>query len=571
MKTESAAKQDGKLQVVPLSATVSYQFREGKGGRTGEGLVASERWYPGIRFNDRFFSGLHQKNRFVPGIIWCGRFIPGLLTQWGFFPGLSVNESFTPGVVVAGVFMPGIVRGNYFVPGIVSEQNFLPGCFTASQGFVPGRFRNGLFESGLMKEGIFKPTADEAISPKEAHALPREGYGLKTVERFDRVGGLPIRGVVLGAFPDAVAVLPYGMATNHGVIIGGLGCNDDLVVLDPLQKLGDFGFEVEDPNDPGKLLGTDGMVERAENSLNKMLPGNSLGGSAQSVMGDLADAMAGLSEGANKLIDGLNQGWEDYWSSVLGSNPGGMIAGGDSKGKGNDTARGIGKTVGWSAGGLAGMSGGLFAGLQLGAKIGGGFGAIVGGVVGAVLGAAGVITGGETGAELGGQVVGWFVEQAATIWHAIFGGGEEKDKSSEKEKEKPKDKGTSEPGEEEREGGTGIIFNNPVKPLGPYISRRKTVIEVDHGESEIGSVIKTGKAPIRIIVTDTGAMAIVNYEALRQAVVTNPDRRVAVGLNPLTGGSVYIPGRISWNQVYEQSKMPWWLEKVGHPVEPGEA
>jgi hypothetical protein len=334
--------------------------------------------------------------------------------------------------------------------------------------------------------------------------------------------------------------------------------------LDPLQKLGDFGFDIDDPNDPGSLFGTDGIVDKLEKTLDEMLPGSALGGSAQSAMGALAEAMEEMSAGRNQLIDSLNQGWADYWSALLGSNAGGMIAG---AGKG---VEGVANTGGWIAGGLSGMVAGFKSGAALGTAAGGPLGAsvsgVLGGVLGAVFGAAGAYEGAKEGASLGGKIVNWIADTASAVYHALFGGEEKK---KEEKKEEKKGGATSQPGEDGHGEDSGGLLYNPVKPIGPYISRKKAVIEIDHGESGAMPIVDTEKAPVRITMTDTGAMLIVDYTALKRMLVTNPDAGVAVGLNALTGATILIPGRIRWSQVYEQTKMPWWLEKVGHPTDEG--
>lgn len=521
-----------------------------------EGLLVSGRWYAGVRYGDRIYWGLHQKNRFVPGVTWCGRFIPGLMTRRGFFPGITTKDRFTLGVIVSGVFMPGVVHGGNFVPGVERDGRFIPGCFNASRQFVPGRFHGGVFESGFVTSHGFEPAPYEPLKPANLHALTKEGFGLTRLTRTTRAGGLPIRGVVIGTLPDALVYLPDGLATTLGVILGGLGPKDNLPTLDPLQRLGEFGFDIDDPNDPGSILGTDGIVEKLEKRLDDFLPGAALGESELSPMGALADAMEGMSQGENQAIDALNQGWADYWNGLLGSNPGGMIAG---AGPG---AKNAGRVGGWAAGGLSGMMAGFKAGASLGSAIGGPFGTAIGGIAGAVLGAAGAVEGGKEGASLGGKIVDFIVD----LWHAIFGGGEKKEEKDKKEGEK-KGGGTQQPGEDGQEGdGAGLIFN-PVKPIGPYISRKKAVVEIDHGESGAFSTVERHKAPVRITMTDTGAMVVVDYAALRKMIVSNPERGVVVGLNPLSGQTIVIPGKVSWSEIYEQSKMPWWLEKVGHPLE----
>lgn len=536
-----------------ISDGVVYETRKGDKGEQ-EGLLVSGRWYPGLRRHGRMFWGLKQKNRFIPGVAWCGRFIPGLMTRRGFFPGIATDDGFTLGVIVAGIFMPGVVHGGNFAPGVERNGRFHPGCFNASRQFVPGRFVDGAFQSGFVTNRGFEPAPYEPLPASLTRELTKEGFGLARLTRVSRVGGIPIRGVVIGTLPDALVYLPDGLATTAGAILGGLGPTDDLTPLDPLQRLGDLGFELSDPNDPGNVFGTNGIVERLEKWLDDFVPGAALGENGLSAMGALADAMEGMAKGQNQLIDSLNQGWADYWNGLLGSDPGGMVAG---AGPG---AKNAGRTAGWAAGGLSGMLAGFKTGAGAGTLVGGPVGTFIGGVAGAVLGAAGAIEGGKEGAEIGGKIVDFFVD----LWHAIFGGGENKDK---KQKDEKKGGSTSQPGEDGQEGAaTGLIFN-PVKPIGPYISRKKAVIEIDHGESGAIPTVERQKAPIRITMTDTGAMAIVDYAALRKMIVTNPERGVAVGINPLSGETIVIPGKADWSSIYEQSKMPWWLEKVAHPLE----
>lgn len=548
------------IREVPLSDTVIYRFRETGDGPTGEGLLASGRFYPGIKYNGRIFYGVHQKNRFIPGIFWCDRFIPGLMTRRGFFPGLAVNSTFTPGIVATGVFMPGIVRGASFIPGLFSNQeHFQPGCFTTNRGFVPGRFTRQGFECGLMADGEFRATAYEVLSTRDAHALHEGGYGLSKVRWLAPIGGLPIRGMVIGSFADAVAYLPYGMATDQGVILGGLKKREGLEpkevlsALDLEQELGDAGFEVHDPKDPGQLLGTDGLIEKIEKRIDDFSPGSGVGDSGFAPGARLADAMEGMNAGENKLIDGLNQGWTDYYSSLLGANAGGMIAGSASA-----DVPGLGKAVGGLSGAYSGAKGGMAIGAFAGP-----IGVVVGGVVGMIGGAVlGVATNG------GDTIVDTVVGVAEAVWGffaGIFGGGEKKEEK--KTEDKPKNGKTAQPGEDGLgEGSTGAVTNRPVKPLYPYISRRKTVIEIDHGEAGGVSTVDYEEPAIRIIRTDTGAMSVVNFEALRKMLISNPDRRAVVGLNPVTGESVYIPGRISVKEAYEQSKAPWYMNPAVQPA-----
>jgi hypothetical protein len=413
----------------------------------------------------------------------------------------------------------------------------------------------GVFESGLIRDEVFLPAPYESYPAASVAALAREGYGLKSLGKTARVGGLLVRGVVAGPFADIAAYLPFGLATTGGVIAGGLGPKDDLAALDLEQELGDHGLDVEDPNDLGNLLGTKGTVERIEKSLDDLLPGGALGGSRQSPMGNLAEALEGMNEGKNRLLDELNSGWTDYWNSMLGS-AGGLIMGSSDRSR-------AGKAAGILAVGVGGMVAGMKAGMAAGGAVAGPLGAAVGGFLGAV----GGMPAGEDGTTIGGKVVEFVVGALLYVWHAIVGSDEKKDDEKKKEGEKKKDKGAEQPGEDGGDDGAGgLIFARP-KPIGPYISRRKAVIEIDHGESGSFSTVKTERAPIRIIVTDTGAMSVVDYAALRKTVVTSPETGIAVGLNALTGETIYIPGKIDWSAAYEQSKMPWWMDKVGHPLE----
>ncbi len=536
-----------------ISESVAYGFSKGK-GEAKEGLAVSERFFPGIRHKGRMYWGIHHKNRFIPGVPWCGRFIPGLMTRRGFFPGLAMGDGFTLGIIAAGVFMPGIVHGGSFVPGMEREGRFIPGSFNASRQFIPGRFMRGAFECGLMNNKGFSPIAYETFAPAQAKLLLKEDTGLTSVPRTARVGGLPIRGVVCGTFADGLAYLPNGLATTGGVVIGGLGSKDDVTTLDTQQRLGDYGLDIEDPNDLGSLLGTDGIVEKLEKRLDDFLPGSALGETAQSAMGALADAMEDMAEGRNRLIDDLNQGWADYWNGLLNNNAGGMIAGAGSGTK--DAANGV-----------AGAIGGAKLGIAIGGLVGGPVGAVLVGFLGTILGGAGAYLGATEGSSVEGKVADWIVGALVWIWHQIAG----EDKKKEEKPKEEKKAGTSQPGEDGTGDDRGGLIFNPARPIGPYISRRKTVIEIDHGESGMMPIVDVEKAPVRIIMTDTGAMLIVDYAALRRMIATNPDRRVAVGLNPVTGATILMPGRVSWGQVYEQSKMPWWLEKVGHPIEEGQA
>ncbi len=229
--------------------------------------------------------------------------------------------------------------------------------------------------------------------------------------------------------------------------------------------LGKFGFEIDKDGVAG-VFGEDGkaLFKRAEDSLNDLRAG-SLG--IESGF-DVSGALDGLSSGVNKLVDGLNQGWSDYWSGIFNSNAGGAVTGSD--GQGRATARYVGGVLGWAVGAVVGAATGTVAGTAQAGP--------VGGVIGMGLGtASGMEAGVDVGAWLGGaayDVGEFFVD----VFHSIFGGGDDKKQGGKK------DGGASEPGEDGEGEGASIVTDKPVRPLMPYFSTRKTLIEFDRGEFE---------------------------------------------------------------------------------------
>ncbi len=158
--------------------------------------------------------------------------------------------------------------------------------------------------------------------------------------------------------------------------------------------------------------------------------------------------------------------------------------------------------------------------------------------------ATGMETGVEVGAWIGGAVydVGEFF---VNVIHSIFGGG------------------TSASEDGEGDDGTSIITDRPVKPLMPYFSTRKTLIEFDRGDTDVFNIYAT---PIKLTWSDTGAMVIVNYRALKQR-MRGTGRCGHAVLNPLTGEvSFYLPSIASWDEVYDESRVPWQIETVARPL-----
>ena len=535
-----------------LSEDVSYIYQiDSNGFRANERLVTSSREFPGILHNSRFFSGLHANNRFNPGILWYGRFIPGLLTNNGFIPGIAVGKSFTPGIIVAGFFMPGIVQGNYFVPGIMQDRKFLMGCFTANQRFIPGRFIQNSFESGLLMDGSFQPMRNESISSEKAHHLAKN-YGLETIRPFETIGGLPIRGLVLGNFNDILGWFPYGFATSQVVIPGGLNLQEDikqslrppLHTVDIEQELGEMGFIIEDPTD----IGTE--FEDIEKWFIELYSGDFNGMDDGGILDGLASALDELGKGKNELIDGLNQEWEDWFESIRNSNPGGLIVGSGSKG-----SRGKGVSA---------------------EEIGGAIGAVIGVVGGYISGGPiGAVAGGLGGYDLGMYVVDKVGNIVETIWHTIFGGAEDKESSDKNDKEskdkEEKDKqerGATTGEDEDLDREQGFLPGSQVHPpLSIYINKKQTLIERDHGDIGFSAVDAPGaKAAFKIIRTDTGAMMVVDHNIMRKLLLgMTPGKASNVGLEACGNTIFIVHGAIFGHNLDDPDKLPWWLQPVAIP------
>lgn len=475
-KTRPNAEENGK---VVLSKQVLYQYKEENGKRTGEGLLASGRCYPGVLVNKRFYYGLHQKNRFVPGIVAWGRFIPGLVTRRGFYPGIITSQGFQPGIIAMGVFVPGIVHGRNFVPGILNLRGFLPGCFTTDGKFLPGRFINGRFENGVIDGRVFIPADHDSLTARDAHILSQEGYGLVKVRRYEPIGGLPIRGAIVGKVGRMCSIVPCGLLTNAGVILGGLWDKQNLPTLDRSAELGELGIETDELGDlPDLEKKFEEMIDDLSDGLFSPF------GEGQSGV-NLQEALEQLGQGENELIDRLNREQAEYWGRVLGQNAGGMISG---SGNSNDK-----NTWSW-------VECGRYAG--------------VGAVAGASEGLGGMAA---------GALVGALTYALEYLYHevkdAVEGGSDESG-------------GTSAPGEE-GEDGNSFSIQPEHAPIGITIAKETFIAIKKEG-------FGTGQSTITITRTDTGVLVVMNYDEMARAARISSDQRINLGLNPVTGNATLV-------------------------------
>lgn len=512
------AKSNTKMnEEVILSKQVSYHYKEENGKRTDEGLMASDRFYPGVLVNRRFYSGVHHKNRFLPGFVACGRFIPGLVTKRGFFPGLATANSFQPGIIAMGVFMPGIVEGENFVPGISNAHGFLPGSFTTDSKFMPGRFVNGHFECGIIDGHNFIPEGNDRLVPRDAHALTLEGYGLAKVRRYEPIGGLPITGVVVGYTGNMPSFVPDGLMTNAGVILGGLYGKENIPTLDPDAALEQLGIEVDEAGD---LLDLDNRFDEMTNDLSDGLFNPFTFEQSRT---SLEEALEQLGQGENELIDKMNNDQAEYWTNVFGRNAGGMISGtgGTNSPQGWNSDE-FAKRVG--AGAVSGASGGLLGGIM-----GGPAGMFVGGVIGGV-------TGAFTGAAE------YVVERGIEAIGTLFGG-------------------TSTPDGEDGDGN-GFYIQPQHAPLGASVTR-DTVLTIKQEGLGVG-----GRSAITISQTDAGALVVINYAEMAFAARNSADRRINLRLNLLTGNATLItPLTISQHDRVGRAMHQMYENLVTHPLE----
>jgi hypothetical protein len=547
------------VHVESVSRSVSFQYYSEDGTRLSEGLVASDRWYPAIKGVDRFLFGLRRGNRFIPGVLWCDTFIPGLVTSRAFVPGIVVGGEFMPGMVASGVLMPGIVQGSCFVPGIVERRHFVPGAFTtADRKFVPGLIENGGFSAGVWDKGSFVPVAPERIPAREIRAMPEQGYGLAAVRRFERLGGVPVAGAVLATYGDTGMLLYHGLLTDSFALLGGLRPGEDLAVMEPRQQLDEalkeMGIDTSDPNDPTNALhGASAVQKRIDQMIKDLqsgLFGTGIGawqsGGPASPVGELASALDGMGQGASDMMDRLNQGWSDYWAGLLGAGQGGVSSGSSSSGKKTGAPRS------WV------VDGGRELGGDTGAKI--------------ADGAYEIATDGAAGASIGsvfgpvGAVIGGIVGVVVGIVRVVTGSSDDQQKPDD---QKPKPGAGSEPGEDGGDGADDVVIGggSHPKPLMPYIIHRTQLIQVNLGEYDLGATgaISTQEPVIKVVVTDTGAVAIFNFAAFKKYAMSHGRTGGTLVVNVLTGETeTWYLGNAAV-VVGEDVPVPYWIRSVGHP------
>lgn len=291
-----------------------------------------------------------------------------------------------------------------------------------------------------------------------------------------------------------------------------------------------MGFDVNKDSDIEDELGDEGVVE---GWLDDLMPTGPQNGDHASLAAVLAEALAQLEKGENKLIDALNEANCDYWNEfVHGHNPRGLIAAGGTSGNANGT-QGENNQAGWRKEAEKWVAGGI---VVLAAAIGGlfgGGGAAAGAAVGEVLG--------EEYADDIVDVVLDFLGLGAPV---------------------SDDTGTT-------GSAAGYMpHTHPAGVLMPTI-KRKVMMEFTQNIMDDDDGPATGQnfSTARVVQTDTGAMVIVNFSELAQAARLSGERGVSVGLNPLTGTAILIPGKIDGQAIYESAQMSYWLNPVGRPLE----
>ncbi len=504
----------GEIKELVLSKEVSYFYQEDKGKWAGGWLSASERLYPGVLVDGHFYSGVYQKKRFVPGFVMHGQFIPGLLAQDRFFPGLTIDKSFHPGILAMGLFIPGIVQGNTFVPGLSNSDGFLPGSFTTDGKFMPGRFVDGEFESVVLDGREFVPGNNERFTTREAHALTKEGYGLCKIRHFEPIGGIPIRGIVIGFIDRMLTVAPSGLITRHGVILGGrwgkVGRRPDIPVLDQEAVLRELGIEVDELGDLLPSSHSGYLEQWIEEKMHGIGLGSGmfggLGGPSGSV--SLEEALGMLSQGDCALMDRENQKLAEYWSDLLASYGGGIVSEGSSKWSWDKFGDSVGAGV--KEGIVTGMAGGGVAGTMgvagLGTAAGMFSGAVIGGVVGAWKGAA---------------------EYTINFLLDVLGiGGDDNSGSS-------SGGGTSTADDEYGRGSGGDFYIQPRHAPLVLSVPGETVFGIK-GEQSGGHSIITLKQ------TDTGALIVLDFSQAAFIARNSSHKGVNLGLNPLTGTAIMV-------------------------------
>lgn len=509
------------LRTTHISKTVLYQYKKTDSGKINEGIVASGRYFPGVLVENIFYYGINWNKRFLPGIIWNKSFIPGIITKRGFIPGIVTDNGFQFGIIAMGVFIPGIVIRSNFVPGIVRDEHFIPGCYTNEGHFAPGRFLKGYFDSGVVDSNTrsFILTNYETISVKTNIDIQKEGYGIKKIRRYEAIGGIPVSGAVRGIFDGGVGVIPSGFITNKWSIVGGFH-KENLPHADILSELEQLGVDTSGFGVDG-WSSTQDKWEQLADGLIDGKPGNPFGGGVDN--NSLSNALASLGKGSDDLINDLNRNYDKYWK---------------------DAASGI-----KSSGGMITQYQGEMRWEQGHDETGAG----------------------EEEKEKDADNEGFIEAVSSVLNHVtaerLFGAA----------------------------GGLAIIVielvftpisDTPLQPVNPPPKKESgstgtNVSNGDDGELNEGGFTVGGwagpkpievKNPnkrtsgIQIIQTDVGAMVVIDYDQLSEAMLAGPKEGIVIGLNPLTGDTIsVIPGVIDPKAIFGQKVKKWYVNPKINP------
>ncbi len=542
------------LRKVPISDSVHFQYQEQDGKTSLEGLVSSGRWFPGVLINKRFYSGMHNGDAFLPGIVSAERFIPGLVTEQGLIPGVATDDGFTPGIIAMGAFVPGIVRDRRFIPGVVRGRRFIPGCFTFGREFVPGRFIGRGFETGRMTGSTFTPSACEMLSSDETQGLAEKGVGVAQEGISDTLGGLPIRGVVVGKFDIPVA-LEVGLISNEGVIVGGMMPGEHYRTMDPRldrplpmrdagadfrQRLGisdedrfgihtgwnskEKGFEDRMEKEWKNLMQTGFSDNPLFGPMNPDMPGQQSGLGA-----GIGAAFGFLGQGDHGLMDQINGEYDDMMKNVFGGGFSGIADGTDGQTpdqKGTD-----GKDTGDKKD--TGQTGDQKKDGSVWETICG----VIGAIVGAIAGFCGGGVAGGVAGGYGGYKTGTAIYQGGDWVVTQLGGGK---------------KGGGGTKADDDTGGHGHDsgYTSTERGYNPAIMHmtdpgKRVLInwqQSDEWGPGKGDDHSQG-AVINFIVTDTGRMVIINYQELSKLAAAGAAAhwgQVSMGTNVLTGETRWV-------------------------------
>ena len=383
-------------------------------------------------------------------------------------------------------------------------------------GVVDSRTRNFIF------------TDHEAIRTKAASSLVKEGFSISNVRRYEAIGGIPIAGMIKGAFDEDICICSSGIITNKWMIIGGLpynskgdGISFDKKYLPHADQLSDIiealGGDTSGLSDEGWASKQDEW-ENLANGLTEGRPGNALGRAVDNFQDVLIDGLNALGKGSSDLIDGLNRDYEDYWANITAGIQG---AGGMTHG---DGAGGAGGTSGSTSDGSHGAGGSHSGGGQVSKEEIDAFNELLGHVViHAAIHAA----------------FGW---PGLIIW--TIGTEVESDSGGES-------LGTNVSDGDEGDVNEGNVLTGGWKGL-------KTIEVKDPSKKESG---------IKVVLTDTGVIMVVDYDQLRDAMATGPEEGMIIGLNPLTGETInIIPGEVDPKARLGQLLRQWYLNPKVNPM-----